>query len=68
MSLYNQLVDDFFEGYRREYGERKLRKVTEKILHSKKIKNLLDDLAFKGPHKEEIVYPVMSIPFFTIAR
>ena len=68
MSSYNQVIEDYFEDFRNEWGERKLRQITQKIHSSKKIKNLMNDLAYRVPFTEDIVYPVMSIPYFVVAR
>jgi hypothetical protein len=68
MDTYNELVDNYFERYLREYGERKMRQLTDKVKSSQKLKKQLLTLSFRAPFKEDIIYPVMNIPYFMFSK
>jgi hypothetical protein len=68
MEAYNKLINEYFDQFIREFGEKKMRSITLKIKSSNKIKNFLLQLSIRAPFKEDIIYPVMSIPYFMIAK
>lgn len=68
MEDYNKLINEFTLYYQSEFGERKFRKVTQKIMSSKFAIKQLYLLSNSPPNYNEIVHMVMSIPFFMVSK
>jgi len=63
-------IELFKESYIREYGERKYRKILDKVQSSKKIKRLIDksiEMRF-SPNKNDYLYCLNEIPFFLFSK
>jgi hypothetical protein len=70
MNSYSDVIGSFTEGYIREYGERKLRKISSKINESNGVMKYLVKLqeVNTSPLCDDIIATVMNMPYFMVAK
>lgn len=67
---YYELLEDFLNEYKLEFGRRKLEKIHRKIQTSKKISTLIYLSKQKGliPNKNDFLYSLYEVPYFMISK
>jgi hypothetical protein len=70
MNSNSDVIESFTEGYIREYGERKLRKISSKIHESNGVLKYLVKLQEVNtpPLCDDLIATVMNMPYFMVAK
>lgn len=70
MELYNSIVEGYQAAFIQEFGDRKLRKIREKVHTSKSVEKAFKKLETLDtyPGSQDVVSTVMNIPFFMFAK
>lgn len=67
---YQNLIEEFTSDFIREYGERKLRKIIDKVESSRSVRKALNKLNELNtyPGSEDVVATVMNMPYFMFGK
>jgi hypothetical protein len=70
MSAYYETLNDYLNYFKKEFGERKYRKVENKIFNSNKVSNLIkiSKERFVVPNQNDYIPMLHEIPFFIFAN
>lgn len=67
---FNELLEHIYSSYAREFGERKLSEVMNKVITSKKVEGFIKESKLRKipPHNNYIIQMLNEIPFFIFSR
>jgi len=67
---FDELVEHTYSSFAREFGERKLKKVMNKVLTSRKVERFIRESKLRKipPHNNYIIQMLNEIPFFIFSR
>lgn len=70
MNTYYETLDDYLNYFKKEFGERKYRKIENKIFNSKKVSTLIQISKdrFVVPNQNDYVPMLHEIPYFIFAN
>lgn len=69
-STYEEFLVEFSNEFQREFGERKLNTISEKIINSKKLAKLFTVSREKGlmPNQKDYLHCLHEIPYFMFSK
>lgn len=70
MSAYYETLNDYLNYFKKEFGERKYRKIESKIFNSNKVSNLIkiSKERFVVPNQNDYIPMLHEIPYFIFAN